>query len=356
VRAKEIAALGFVAAAALVALLLPGAAGARVKPASRRTPPQVSEKLFAQGTNGFLLEASLENRRALVVSATKFDTSLEGASYKLRVHPRRGSDDMVARLGKLGRIDMRFVPLKVKRKAPERGCTGGDTVIEEGAYVGVFAFHGEGGFTRTHVHRAPAEITRVPALTCRSSEPEFDPKQLERELEKIEREEADKEEKGGEGDEADESESISVALKARARNHRVSFFATKSVFKAKGKKGFALTNIVAAAKRDRGRIEESSFALYFLGRGSTFLLPNRRRPAAEAILKPPAPFSGSATFRRQGSKPPSWTGDLRVDLPGFGDVRLAGPGAKATMCEGLTCIIRSGGGARSLARLESDLR
>jgi hypothetical protein len=353
--AKKIAAL-LAATAILIALGLPaGAVAAPVKPASRRTPPQISEKLFAQGTNGFLLEATLENRRALVVSASKFGASLEGAGYKLRVHPRRGSDDIVAGLGKLGRIDMRFVPYKVKRKAPERGCAGGDTVIEEGAYVGLFAFLGEGGFTRTRVHQAPATITRVPALTCRSDEPEFDAKKLERELEKIEREEADKEEKGGKGGEADESESISVALKARARNHRVSFFATKSVFKAKGKKGFALTNIVAAAKRDRGRIEESSFALYFFGRGSTFLLSNRRRPASEAILKPPAPFSGSATFRRQGSKPPSWAGDLRVDLPGFGDVRLAGPGSKAAMCEGITCISR-GGGAHSLARLESGLR
>lgn len=43
-----------------------------------------------------------------------------------------------------------------------------------------------------------------------------------------------------------------------------------------------------------------------------------------AVLTPPAPFSGTATFHR-GAKPANrWTGDLSIDFPGRADVPLAG--------------------------------
>jgi hypothetical protein len=45
-----------------------------------------------------------------------------------------------------------------------------------------------------------------------------------------------------------------------------------------------------------------------------------------ATVTPPAPFSGSATFQRQGeSKSPSWSGSLAVSFPGKPDVPLTGP-------------------------------
>jgi hypothetical protein len=55
-------------------------------------------------------------------------------------------------------------------------------------------------------------------------------------------------------------------------------------------------------------------------------------PAGEAIVNPPSPFSGSATFRRESRKESKWSGDLKVDLPGFGTVPLTGRGAQATLC------------------------
>ena len=50
-----------------------------------------------------------------------------------------------------------------------------------------------------------------------------------------------------------------------------------------------------------------------------------------AALGPPAPFAGSAEFRRSASPSKRWGGDLSVDLPGRSDVPLTGPGVEATL-------------------------
>jgi hypothetical protein len=351
VKTKVLIALG--AAFALAALLLPAAATARPKPASRQTPARIEEQLGVQGSKGFLIGATFDNRRELTLSASKFGDVIEGATYKLRVHPRRGSDDIVARLGRLGRIDVRFVPHKVRRKPPEEGCTGGKTVIEEGEFVGLVAFHGDGGFTEAQAHRAEGSIVRTPALTCKPPKPLLTPKQikkLERELEELKKKREEKE--GEEGEE----ESFNVGLHVAVPARHATLFATKAVIKFPHEKGLALTNIVAAAKRHRGRIEEDGYAFELLGKGSDFLVPNRKHPDSEGVLKPPSPFEGSATFRRDSAEKPSWTGDLRVELPGFGLVRFTGAGTQARMCEGLACVSHAGATSRSLARLAGTIR
>jgi hypothetical protein len=51
-----------------------------------------------------------------------------------------------------------------------------------------------------------------------------------------------------------------------------------------------------------------------------------------ATLRASAPFSGSATYRRQPGTPPSWLGSLAVEMPGEGALPLAGPGFHAALC------------------------
>jgi hypothetical protein len=331
VRAKALVPL--LAATALAALLLPGAAIARTRPASRQTTPEVSAQFTLSGTNGFLFAVNLTDRRHLSFGAVKFGAVIEAITYKMGVRPRRGSDDVVARLGKLGRIDVRFVPEKVHREKPPKGCHGPPTVIEQGHFVGVIGFHGEAGFTEVHAHRAAGAITRTPAFRCGPPAAPPNLKKLERELEALE---SEAEPEGAEEAE-EEPEVISVGLAAKARGGRVTLTAQKTAIREHGK-GFALTNIAVLGKRRRGRIEENSAAIYVFGKGSTFLVPDRKKPASEGVLKPPAPFSGAGTFRRHPKKPPTWTGDLKIDLPGFGQVRLAGPGTHASMCDGPTCV------------------
>ena len=52
----------------------------------------------------------------------------------------------------------------------------------------------------------------------------------------------------------------------------------------------------------------------------------------EATVKPPAPFSGTATFKLESPTTASWTGDLSVELPTLGTVDLAEPGFQAGAC------------------------
>jgi len=57
----------------------------------------------------------------------------------------------------------------------------------------------------------------------------------------------------------------------------------------------------------------------------------------EATVEPPAPFHGSATFKLESSTEASWSGDLSVEIPTLGDVRLTGPPFWSTLCAGTAC-------------------
>jgi hypothetical protein len=91
------------------------------------------------------------------------------------------------------------------------------------------------------------------------------------------------------------------------------------------------------ASRHRGAIKELSYAMSILQKGSSFVSPDPLHPTAETVIRPPSPFSGSATFRQESPRSVSWSGDLKVELPGFGIVPLTGSGVQATMCEALGC-------------------
>jgi hypothetical protein len=60
-------------------------------------------------------------------------------------------------------------------------------------------------------------------------------------------------------------------------------------------------------------------------------------PPRSATVDPPAPFTGSASFQQEAAKQFSWTGDLAVELPGIGEVRLAGPKFETNLCIGRRC-------------------
>ena len=55
------------------------------------------------------------------------------------------------------------------------------------------------------------------------------------------------------------------------------------------------------------------------------------RPKA-ADLEVAPPFSGSARYRTTADGPPSWLGDLAVQMPGEGELSLAGPEFRAVLC------------------------
>lgn len=336
-RAK--ASIALLAATALAALFLPGAAIAQVRPANRHstTPAEIGAQFTVSGTNGFEVTAGVEDRKQLTLTALKWGTVIQSASYSLSLRPTRAADRIVADLGTLGRIDVRFVPTKVRHEKPPKSCHGPKIVTEQGRFVGTIAFHGEGGFTEVDADHAAGTIERVPSLRCPPVGPQPNLKKERQRLEKLEKEaKAEEAERGEENKEED----LAVRLHATAHGGQVVLTATKFVLKEKHRKGLSIDNLLVTGTRQRGRIEEVSAAGEILGSGSTLLVPNRKDPKSEGILEPSAPFSGTATFRRHPKKPPTWTGDLKIDLLGFGVVRLAGPGTHASMCEGAACLLR----------------
>ena len=334
-RAKAI--LTVLAATFAAAMLLPALAMAAT-PASRQSKPEVLEELSTQGTNGFSIHVTVENGRKLTlgVDGAGRGSGFSATIYKLPMRLARRPDEIKARLGRLGRIDMRFVADSVSEEpATGPACNGPDSVFEKGHWVGLIVFHGEQAYTRVDAHRAKGEISKIPALTCHEPNPNSaEMKKLERELEELEDKEGETE--------AEEAEGFQQLALTALVGEEVALVASRTSGEMKGKK-VSMSTFAVVGKRRVGRIEETSLDFLLYEPGSDFMLPDPEQPTSGALLKPPAPFSGTATFRRHpAGEQATWTGDLKVDLPGFGLVRLAGPGVKASMCEAPNCPESSG--------------
>jgi hypothetical protein len=336
VRAKAFAAIA--AATAIAALLAPGTSAARAQPSEHRANPGVVTTFAVHGTNGYTVTAVLRNRHVLTVSAMTVDhPAIVITAYRLDAQQARGSDAIVASLGKLGRIDMRFVRESTREETPLfPRCKGETDKVEEGQFVGTFEFRGERAFTRARATRAPGSVTVEPAPTCNPSNKNG----------------PDKRGPHKRGPAAARALAWSAAhlsathgkakvhvvnLKLKTKNPAVEVDASRLSGPDKHGKEFSFDTFVAAATRERGRIEEESAVLVLLAQGPYFKVPDLTRLTSEVVLKPPAPFIGSGTLRRDPSGQLSSTGDLRVNLPGFGVVPLSGTGIQATLCADSGC-------------------
>jgi hypothetical protein len=75
-----------------------------------------------------------------------------------------------------------------------------------------------------------------------------------------------------------------------------------------------------------------------IARGAQALAPSRdftwNLKAGTAHISPPAPFTGSATFKRRPGARPRWSGSLRAPMLGGQPFRLAGGDVRAQLIEG----------------------
>jgi hypothetical protein len=328
VRAKAIA--SFVATTAIVILSLPGAASAHGSPpkgpAARGSDEEaftiVTQELSLHGSNGYKIKVKLDDRRQLSVEASRFNFKENGfgsVDYKLAAPQRRASNDIKAQVGNFGRINLHFVPEKTKKGHPF--CKGGQRVFEAGHYVGSISFHGVEGFTQAHAHRVKGIAEREMLKSCPPSKEE---EELNKEAE------GEKKPKGGAG-EIFEGVGDEGLLSVSLDGGKTIFGGTRSTFKAKGKE-FSETNFIVTATRKRGRVSITSLVDSFEPQKTAFEVLSAGEPDTEAIVRPAAPFSGSGTFLQGSAKKPSWTGNLKVAMPGLGVLPLTRHGAVATLC------------------------
>jgi hypothetical protein len=336
VRAKAFAAIA--AATAIAALLLPAGAGAAG--AHGRHDRLVEASISLPGSNGYLINVTLTNRRRLKITALPERERLLAhlfefatTEYRLDAPQPRGSSRIRASLGRFGSIDLRFKPESVEeRSAALLGCKGDTMKTEAGRFIGIITFRGEGGYTRARSTNVPGTVTNIPSpnhkchsMTGRKPQersPENRARTAMLAMSKRAKESG--------------SHLLGLATKKVAGNRKIGFEALRLSATHKGKEE-ALDTFVGTVRRDRGRIEEKGIAFVLFGLGPFFKVPDLRHMTSEAVLAPPKPFLGSATFQRESEDAVSWTGDLRAKLPGFGAVPFTGNGFKTVMCEDAGC-------------------
>jgi hypothetical protein len=185
-----------------------------------------------------------------------------------------------ARLGRFGRISVRFHPRKRRALDLGRHCTG--RIPEQfGGFTGTIHFRGEHGYTEVQARRAKGRFIFPAPFHCH----------------------------GGAG-----GGNHYTALDARSGATDFAAFTSKP----SGKTFFFANSL---EQRRRVFIFRSAYAKA----GSSAFSFNPGLTSAH--VEPPAPFVGTADF----AAPHAWTGTLSVSFPGQPDVPFAGPEFKARL-------------------------
>lgn len=303
-----------IVALALLAALI-GAPAAAAKPATEVFPAARIAFLKAKGTNGWHLQVS-----AVLPSGKKAKQPIgfftagphrEEVSYTGSEGRVSGDGLIAGRVPGIGRIAVRFEQTSEQpvTYGAEGGCkVEGKSAVLKGIFRGKIEFHGEGGYTTVQRSSAPGTIEVHPRIVCPR------PKNLPHQPT------AD-----GEGTEyllagRDEGDGGSLTLAAFATGLKIPGAGSLTSFSATYTHRHGKL-LIAATTRAAGEEGKANFSLT-----APSGLPT------EATVAPPAPFSGTATFKLESPTTASWTGDLSVEVPTLGTVNLAEPGFWAGAC------------------------
>ncbi len=313
VRSRAIAAT-LVATAMFVGLVLPGAAGAKAR--TYKVPASTLQSVELKGTHGYKLNLAVEDHGIAFLSAVNYRSHpvLKFVTYSIRKHPHAEPDTLALKIGDQGSFEGTFVTKSVKHEAVSVPCHGDPSTVEAGFFVGTFDFDGAGGFTAVQRTRAAGTVIRSAPQVCRGPD------------------------KGKPGDDTSiygesEEEAHELQLIAGKPDGDPRFQASRYEETTAGEDVPPSMSFIGGVSRTSQGVEISSDIVVLGGKAATFQVSNPLRPAAEVTVAPPAPFSGTATFKLGNPAASRWTGDLAVELPVFGRVALTGPMIAAGVCE-----------------------
>lgn len=271
------------AAALALCLLAPATAGA-------------AEEEDEGAIHAFSLKAS--NGYRVIVLAGR-DREQARGDLLILVGSKRGSVSYSAKatvepsgiqadLGELGLIDLAYVRLKGKEK---HACGDEASRVDRGEFRGTFELHGEEGYTEARATRLKADLGFFLDLVCGDflSFGNFSGAGLP-----------------------------GARLEAVARRGSDSELS----FDIKKNRPSAPAAIEVEADELSAGVQITRHIELLVKPGAFRYDPKLR----SATVSPPAPFAGSATFRRAAPAGKRWTGDLTVDLPGRADIPLTGAG------------------------------
>jgi hypothetical protein len=297
-----------IAALVLVAM----SASAAAKPGFSVEGPQRWSEFRLPAANGYRISvnaAPVRRKRDpnIFISASK------GQRYTVQYLARGLSreDGLIkARLPGVGRIAVRFNELSVNREAAPDNCKGRASVIRHGVFEGRIELHGERGYTSVHSRSAPGKVTQSFRQVC------------------------DQREYGHEGAGGGNSFHLRTLLAGKEGRRALSFSVSR--FDLGPRFGGPSVSFFASSS-----IQHHGFFVFTSvsaeGEPATFLTPDPAGTLEDASVSPPAPFHGSAAFHLDSPTSASWTGTLSVELPGVGNIPLAGTGFWAALCEDTTC-------------------
>jgi hypothetical protein len=289
--------------------LLP--AGAEAKPGYKVRPAgtELWIDLGEKGDYEVLLEANDRQRVLLAVEEGLFTAT----EYSTEGHV--SSKRIEADLGELGRIDIdvRLRPGRSASYPPPKNCKGPASIEVPGSFRGTIKFTGEGGIPPFTVKHGEISFTRRFKRVCkpRQRAPE---KGKEKRAPKLD---------------------VGILEAFGEVEGRTSFFgAINYALRRNPARAFGLLIAGAFEKREDVLVESST--LSFFGPGSLQASKPGRKPETVKVMKLLEPFAGRALYRRKPGSPPSWTGNLNVDLPGAKKIPLADfeSGLKVRFCRG----------------------
>lgn len=265
--------------------------------AGARTPQRGF--VFYTHADGFYLEG----RSTVGSGRVRLFLYRDGEAAYYYVRARVGPGTLSARFGRLGSVELRFVPA---RATGPLGCGNEEGGWQAGRFRGAIRFHGEHHYADIHAGTARGWFTTLPREGC------------------------------GDGDR-------SAPRSASARGSRVGPIAETNA-RLTATRGPKAAHVLFYAVPDSRRPNERIFNFgAFLDERREGMLIERGGETlggakgfewdlgtGTARVAPPAPFSGRAFFRRGADGgPPRWTGSLRVPILGGRLLRLTGPGFAA---------------------------
>jgi hypothetical protein len=264
--------------------------------------------LFAfevDASNGYSIFGLASNERADGRGEVLLVVSRAHASVLYAAPAQLTATSLEADLGALGRISFQAVP-SGREKTFQTQCEEDSRVsYEPQSYRGNFEFHGEEGYTEAVTDSPRERFPRLYRGECRT----YGSLQLGGDV-------------SGAGLRLHGRGGLKLDLTARKNgpNKR--------------------TQLQVGVKEERAGISISRQVSQWAGSNAFDYDPLLRA----AVLAPPAPFSGSASFHRGATAANRWGGDLTVDLPGRSNVPLVGPRVRATLVAG--CWVEGSRGLR----------
>lgn len=276
-------------------------AAVSASPAAGAAPEEgtiVNVELELKTNNGLRAHLATEDDETvrLEIGRKTRGSTLEAAIYEVKGQVTEAG--LRARFGRLGLIDVAFTPTRtLSDTEPSEGCTGAPRTWREGVFTGTIDFTGERRYVRLEGPQAAGSMSVVSQWQC--PEPE-------------------------------ERSSFRGALESPARSSRnerreaTLYAATrrcKCLFAAGVHLGRKNSRSTFDGLREESR-EGMEITRYLLARAPTSAFRFDLEKGI-AIMRPPKPFGGRASFEDRPGPRDRWRGTIRIPLLGLEPIRLS---------------------------------